>query len=197
VQLLARPRPSRLLLRFLQPERPLKLETLTPPAVEPLSLEQGKRWLNLWQDLTDQDDDVADLIQSCREVLERRTARAFLTQTLRETRVIPASGVVRLLRAPVQALESVEIDGEPVEDVGALAAVGESRYSLGSPGRTAVITYRAGYGDAPEAVPATARTAIRALLAWAWDNRSAPDDVPPHVASLAASLSWGGELPPA
>lgn len=176
----------------------MKLEVLTPPAEEPVTLLEAKRYARLHTDLTDDDSLVESLIQSARELLEARIARRFITATLRETRVIPPDGRVRLLRAPVAEIINVEIDGEPLTLP--LQLIGEATLNLGNPGKTATVTYKAGYGAANQ-VPEAARLAIL-LLVTHWFDRRSPvsdrpvNDLPFSVQALADSLRWGGEMPP-
>lgn len=176
----------------------MKLEVLTPPVEEPVSLLEAKRYARLHLDLTDDDALVQSLITSARELIEARIARRFVTATLRETREIPEDGRVRLLRAPVAEIISVEVDGEPIPTP--LDIEGEATIEVGHPGATATITYKAGYGDASK-VPETAKLAILLLVVHWLDNRSpvssqTANALPFSIESLASSLSWGGEGPP-
>ena len=95
------------------------IEIIEPPAVEPVTLEEFKKHARVWEDLTDDDDLIRGLITAAREVLERRLARAFILQTIRETRPI-RDGRYRVLRAPVRESVSLVVDGEPVELSGGL-----------------------------------------------------------------------------
>lgn len=172
---------------------PISVEITSGPSVEPVTLADAKRWLRLPEDLTDQDDDVSLLIQAARETLEARLARCFLTQTVRETRTIPANGVLRLCRAPFQEVVSITVDGVALaEDAYHLLP---NRVVLTSPGSLAVITYRCGYADDPDGLPATVKLVVRALVEFEYDNRLDPSEIPPYILSLANSLSWGGEGP--
>ena len=51
----------------------------SPPAVEPVSLDEAKLWLK--QDVDDDDDLISGLITAAREMCETFTNRAFITQT--------------------------------------------------------------------------------------------------------------------
>ena len=175
----------------------MKLETLTPPDEEPISLEEAKRFARLHLDISDDDELVESLIQSARELLESRVARRFVEATLRETRTIPRDGRVKLLRAPVAEILSVEVDGEPLDDLPPLQ--GEATLEITPPGATVVITYRAGYGAANQ-VPEAAKTILKMLVAHWYGrrtptNREAQNAVPMHVDALCDSLRWGGEIP--
>lgn len=171
----------------------MRLEILDPPSIEPVTLAEFKRYARVWEDLTDDDDLIETLITAARETLERRLARAFLSQNLREFRTIPEDGRIRLLRTPVMDVIDVEIDGEPI-DVPALE--GPATLRLGHPGKAVEITYEAGYGDDSGDVPKTLRLAVLMLAAHFYDQRATSEEVPPLIAMLSAAFSWGGEGPP-
>lgn len=178
----------------------MKLEILTAPSSEPVTLAEAKRYARLHTDLTDDDSLVESLIRSARQLLEGRVARCFVTTTLRETRVVPEDGRVRLLRAPIQEILSVEIDGTPLDPPLQGISHGEATLEIGNPGKTVVVEYKAGYGDADDA-PETAKIAILLLVVHWFDNRSpvtdrAANELPLSVQALADSLRWGGEVPP-
>lgn len=174
------------------------IEVIEPPAVEPVSLAEFKKYARVWADLTDDDDLIETLITAARELLELRTARAFITQTIQETRV-PRSCGFRVLRDPVLEYVSLSIDGVDVEVPDRFVAPcnGASPvYELPVDGRVVVLTYKAGYGPTPADVPKTVRLAILMLATHFYDQRAATEDLPPLIATLANSFSWGGEGPP-
>lgn len=171
----------------------MRLEILDPPSLEPVTLAEFKRYARVWEDLTDDDALIETFLAAARETLENRLARAFITQNLQETRTIPEDGRLRLLRAPVAEVLDVEIDGESVD---APALEGQAAITLGHPGKTAVVTYKAGYGDNPADVPKTLRLAVMLLAAHFYDERATSEEVPPLIAMLSAAFSWGGEGPP-
>ena len=174
----------------------MKLVVLSPPAVEPISLDDAKRFARLHLDLDDDDSMVSGLIRSARELIEARLARCFVTTRLRETRVVPASGRFRLLRHPVKQLVSLSVGGVPVDPLPELLAPADV---LATPGETIEIVYEAGVDD-PADVPETAKTAIKMLVAHWYGKRTptsrdAQNAVPLHVDALLDSLRWGGEIP--
>ncbi len=57
------------------------IETVTPPAVEPLTLDQAKSHLRV--DHTAEDDAITDAIAEARELVEQHTGRRLITQTVR------------------------------------------------------------------------------------------------------------------
>ena len=176
----------------------MKLEVITPPVEEPVDLDEAKRFARLFLDLDDDDELVMGLIQAAREVLEAKLARRFVEATLQETRVIPPDGRIKLLRAPVAEIISVEVDGEPLTLP--LQIDGEATIEVGSPGKQVVVVYKSGYGPTSNQVPEAAKTVIKMLVAHWYGKRTpttrdAQNSVPIHIDALCDSLRWGGEIP--
>jgi len=179
----------------------MSLSLTTPPAVEPVSVETAKAWLRVSH--FEDDALIADLIGSAREHVETRTGLALITQSWRERLEdwprdrLSASGLaVQLKRAPLVSVEAVRVRGGD----GALTDwdAAEYRVETGEPGRLVAILpfalphpeargggieidFTAGYGEAPDDVPAPLRAAILHLVA----------------ASYGADRGEGGETPPA
>ena len=176
----------------------MRLETITPPAEEPISAEEAKKFCRIYLDLTDDDDLIESLITAAREVLEAKLARRFVEATLRESRTIPADGIIKLSRAPVAEIVSITIDDAPIDPP--LQWLGEATIDLGNPGKTAIIEYVAGYGPSSDQVPDAAKTVIKMLVAH-WYTRRTPtsrdakNSVPVHIDALCDSLRWGGSIP--
>lgn len=162
------------------------LRLVTPPTIEPVTLEEAK--LHLRVDGTEEDNLITALITAARQKAEDYTRRAFITQT-REFALDSACGVLYLPRPPVQAVEAITVDG---------VAVAAENYALVSPDVLhikvplyaanpggVVIRYRAGYGDTPVDVPQAIRRAILTLVAHLHEHRG--DEViemPPAVKEL-------------
>ena len=176
----------------------MKLTVVTPPAEEPISIEEAKKFCRMHLDITDDDELVESLITAARELLESRLARRFVEATLRETRTVPSDGIIKLLRAPVAEIISVEVDGEPLDEPPPLQ--GEATIEITPPGATVVIEYKAGYGPSSDQVPDAAKTIIKMLVAH-WYTRRTPtsrdaqNSVPLHIDALCDSLRWGGSIP--
>jgi uncharacterized phiE125 gp8 family phage protein len=184
----------------------MKLSTITPPAIEPVTLAEAKAHARIFADLTDDDPLVTSLIVAAREKLESMVARAFITQTLEETRfAVPEGGRIRLLRAPVRSIESVVVDGVTLDP---------SAYSLfdGTPGwltfakppasnAKAVVRYIAGYGDDAASVPEVAKLTIKILASHFYDRRepiatgTIVAKIPFAAEALSDALRWGGSYP--
>lgn len=58
-------------------------KVITPPAFEPVTLDEAKLWCRIDDDSTAEDADLLWLIQAMREDAENRTGRAFVRRTLR------------------------------------------------------------------------------------------------------------------
>lgn len=170
------------------------LEHVSGPDAEPVTLAEAKAFCRVYGDVTDDDAFITTLIVAARDFIERRNGRAFGVQTWRERRAIPATGVVRLYKAPVVEVLSVEVDGE--SKAGEVRPGNRLRLD-GSAGGEVVVEYRAGW----ETIPATARLALLALVVHWYDRRepvitgTIVATVPMHFEALEASLSWGAEVP--
>jgi uncharacterized phiE125 gp8 family phage protein len=164
----------------------MSLTLLTPPAAEPVSLAEAKLRLRISDDAHDAA--VSLWTRAARERVERETGRALLSQTWLERRDgwtgdgrMTAFGTrFRLLRPPLIALEAVttyDAHGTPSDRDPAAFFVD----TASDPGRIALrpgadwpqpgratggieIRFRAGYGEAPEDVPAPLREAVLQLV---------------------------------
>jgi uncharacterized phiE125 gp8 family phage protein len=160
---------------------------LTPPAVEPLSLDEAKQFLRV--EHGDDDTLIEALIAGSRIHVEAQTRRALIAQTWRLVRdAWPRSGVIPVLPAPLRALLAarVYLDGNTAQTV-ATEDFGIDRVSqpgvlivpagMPAPARASggiEIDVELGYGDAPSDVPEPLRQAIRLLVAYWYENRSLP-----------------------
>jgi len=169
------------------------LRLVTPPAVEPVTLEEAK--LHLRVDGTEEDSLIAALIAAARQKAEEYTRMAFITQTW-ELAVDTACGVLYLPRPPVQAVEAVTLDGEVVAPENyalvdpEVLHVKMPLYAV-NPGGV-VIRYRAGYGNALADVPQSIRQAILMLLAHMYEAR---EGQAPQV-EYEAQARAGADIPP-
>lgn len=162
------------------------LRQVTPPAVEPVMLEETK--LHLRVDGTEEDSLIAALITAARQKAEDYTRRAFITQTW-ELALDSACGVLHLPRPPVQVVETITVDGVAVaaENYALVALealhIKVPLYAV-NPGGV-VIRYRAGYGDATSDVPQAIRQAILMLVAHLYEHRGDEAvELPPMVKTL-------------
>jgi len=184
---------------FEQSEMPSIL--LTPPAAEPLSRADAKRFLRLEHD-TD-DELIEALIASARREVELATRRVLVTQ---RWRIVlhrwPTSGRVLSPVNPLKALEAVRVFDETsvadpvdtavfaVDNASVPAIIDCSRLNIPAPGRSVAgieLDVSAGYGLAAD-VPAPLVQAIRLLVARSYESRDRvmPDALPHTVATLIA-----------
>jgi uncharacterized phiE125 gp8 family phage protein len=177
----------------LEEEERLRMNLLlvTPPTVEPVSLETAK--LHLRVDGTADDTLITALIKSARETCEEISRRAFITQTwemiLDE---FPRDGKLRVYRPTLQSVTSVKyLDDDQVEHtwtdyvVDARSDPGTIHFntlpseSLSESGAIA-IRFVAGYGAAAANVPQRVIDAILGLISYRYENREAPG-VPAYI----------------
>src|SRR5262249_48627602 len=91
------------------------LELLTPPASEPVSLDEAKAHLRV--DHNDEDGLIARLIGAARGICERQTGRAFLTQQWRLWRDCwPKPRMLDLPRPPLIAVAAVTMHDRSGEE---------------------------------------------------------------------------------
>ena len=171
----------------------MSIETVTPPAAEPVSLADAKAWLRIEHD--DEDGVIADLVAAARERVERLTGRALITRRVRERRddwaeggrLTAHGGHFRLGLGPVSQVHHVKTyaadDTAETFDADAyyvdthasparLALRGGAMWPV--PGRCAdgvEIEYDAGYGAAASDVPHGLTEALRLLLAEFYEHR--------------------------
>lgn len=156
---------------------------LTPPAIEPVTLVDAKRFLRVDHD--DDDAVISALISAARAHIEAQTRRAMITQTWRIVHDAWASdGRMKAGPAPTQSVSAArvfDIDGTPTSfDPGVFVVDGERAtiaapaFALPAPGRLFAgieVDIVAGFGDDAEDVPDQLRQAIRHLCAHWYDNR--------------------------
>lgn len=174
---------------------------LTPPAEEPVTLDEAKLHLRVTD--TAQDALITSLIQAAREHAETAlTHRAFITQQWRLTLdEFPAHDLfIRLPKPPLVSVEAVRYtDGngalqvwDPANyavDTGSLPGKIDLGYGLYFPiGRYQAnaiqIDFTCGYGAAAD-VPEAIKTAIKLLVAHWYENRE-----PVNVGNLTTSLQF-------
>ncbi|MGL5115890.1 MAG: head-tail connector protein [Beijerinckiaceae bacterium] len=156
---------------------------VNPPAVEPLTLAEAKRWLRV--DHVEDDGLILSLIRMARERVEGRTGRALMAQGWK---IIldrwPADGCLRLPVFPALSVTAVRV----IDAAGVASVLAAARYRL-EPGEEppllAVdqppppglarggieIDLVAGYGTEPSHCPEPLRQAVRLILADAYERR--------------------------
>lgn len=185
----------------------LPRKVIAGPAKEPLSLEEAKRFLRI---TTDAEDDVVEaLVAAARKRIERGTELALITQTV-EVKLDGFWGTcaIELPMPPLQEVVSVKY----LDEAGVEQTLDPSTYKVSThrrPGRVwlahgkswpatkdereaVTITFKAGFGDEPSAVPPNLIHAMRMLCGHYDRNReavlagNAPVLVPEGVDALMA-----------
>lgn len=171
------------------------------PAVEPVSVPEMREHLRVDHDA--EDELIGGLIRAARLMVEAASRRLLVEQ---RWRVVldrwPEGGTVMLPLSPLIAVEAVAVLDSSGAEIpvppGRIDADGFSdppRIAVsdpplpGRPRNGIVITLRAGYGAAPEDVPATLRLAIRMLVARWFENRgdiAGEQALPPEALALIA-----------
>lgn len=161
------------------------LRQVTPPAVEPVTLEETK--LHLRVDGTEEDNLISALIKAARQKAEEYTRRAFITQTW-EVALDAVISTFLLPRPPVQTIETITVDGKTVapEIYGLAVNLFYTKNPLYAvyPGGL-VIRYVSGYGSTAEDIPQAIRQAILMLVAHLYEHRGdVAEEIPPMIKSL-------------
>lgn len=183
-------------------------QIITPPAVEPVSLEEARLHLKIDDDNTVDDTLIEALIVAARQSCEQETGRALITQTVRQFG--PACFPFRLDVNFVQTINSVKvIDTDDIETTlagneyrlginlikGAVFLTSDYTFPLLS--RDAVVEYVAGYGDADADVPGPLKQWILLLIGAMYENREAVTpvnllDMPVFKALIAPYIIHSG-----
>jgi uncharacterized phiE125 gp8 family phage protein len=178
----------------------MPLTLTSPPAIEPVALDDAKLHLRLD---TDADDAlVTRLIAAARTRAEWHTGRAFITQGWTQwLDTWPQTNCVEIALPPLQNLTELRFyradDTAIVLDASLYqvdTAASPARVSLKpttlpplNPRRlnTVALAFTAGYGDTAEDVPAPIREAILDLIAHLYEHRGdAPADLPLSTLAL-------------
>lgn len=177
----------------------MRLKLKTAPTVEPVTLEKAK--LHLKVDSADDNVLITALITTARQLAEKETKRAFITQTW-EMILDSAKNEIEIPKPPLQSVTSIKV----IDDAGNETVVDSSYYDVdaseNSPGRVRIksgcswpphrgfasfiIEFKVGYGDAAEDVPETLKQAVLQIIGHLYDNRGS-EDLPPGAKALLLS----------
>ena len=147
--------------------------TTIPPALTPVTVEEAKEYMRF----CDAPDDrlIHQFILSAVNLVEAYTGRALISQTIEATALrVRAGECIDLPRPRLLSVDSVTSSG---------VALSEDDYAVNIKAEPATITttsnhdqltvtYTAGYGASPDDVPSIIRTAIMAIVARSYDNRT-------------------------
>jgi len=179
----------------------MPLELITPPAVEPVTLDEARTHLKV--DTPDDDALITSLIAAARARAEWHTGRAFVTQSWKLwLDGWPCTGIIEIPLPPLQSVASVtayaQDDSATVLDAATCqvdTASSPARLTLKpntSPPvnlrriNAVAIAFTAGYGDA-SSVPAPVCQAILAMVASLYTNRGdEPAETPQEALALLA-----------
>lgn len=192
----------------------MSVTVVTPPASEPVILEEAKTWLKI--DGTDSDAQIAALITASVEMAENFTRRAFINRTLKLTLDLPCNRDIWIpghFDAPVNYFDGalptvIELPHPPVSSITSVVTYGldnddttmsASNYRLSGnrlvladtvywPTMRAIgaaeITYVAGYGATSSSVPMPIKTAILIQTAKMYDSVGMCSEVTSAAAQL-------------
>lgn len=180
------------------------VKVITPPAKEPVTLDEFKAWMQGLPVSTDQEAMVTSLLKAGREEAEAYQNAAYCEQTLQFTVEMEplrpdAPLTIMLPRPPFRELQSVVaiLPDATQQDVTTQFSV----YDDGGPAELVrnpdgvipescrlQITYTAGYDTVPEKV----KQAILLYATWSWMHRGGDTTVP---AAFYALLSKGRVMP--
>lgn len=173
----------------------MAIETLVLPDREPVDLSEAKNWLRVTD--TSEDALIAQLIHAARELVEIMTGKAQITRTVQETApCVLSSGALEFGLSPVQSLgQLVQVDVSGAEtsidpndywlDAARARICWKSRPAMTGHGYFR-ITYVAGFGDTPDLVPGTLRTAILMCVGDWFEHRTPETTLPPKAQALVA-----------
>lgn len=171
------------------------------PAVEPVTLAEMKVYLRVDHD--GEDELIGGLIKAARLMVEAAARRILIEQSWRVMLdAWPRERIVTLPLSPLIAVESIkvfdasgtatEIEPDLIEADALCETPRIAVVRAPAPGRARggiVIDVRAGYGAAPDAVPAPLRLALKILVAHWFEKRgdvAGEQTLPPEALALVA-----------
>ena len=175
----------------------MRLKLKTAPAVEPITLEEAKNHLKV--DSTDDNTLINSLIKAARDLAEKETRRAFITQTW-QMYLDSAPAEIEIPKPPLQSVESIKV----LDQDGNETTVDSSYYDVdkaeNSPGRVKlksgccwpthrgfasfIVEFKAGYGDAATDVPEALKQGFFVLIGHLYENRGDEGAVKARVHAL-------------
>ena len=162
----------------------MRLSLKTAPTKEPITLDEAK--LHLKVDGADDNVLISTLIIAAREIAEKTTKRAFITQVW-EMFLDSAPSLIDIPKPPLQSIESIKV----LDDAGDSSTIDPGDYleqtSEVLPGRirpniglgwplhrgfdSFIVEFKAGYGDDETDIPGSLRREMLALVALWYDKR--------------------------
>lgn len=160
----------------------MSVKVISPPSVEPISVEEAKSFLH-GIDYDDQDENIARFITAARQRLERRCGRCIAEQEL-ELRICGFGDVVMLERPPVVdvlGVKYIDRDGEEQEIDSANFTLIDDEYlpylypltewPTDAFDRPDAVRIKYLAGHEPDDVPEDLKQAMRLLIGSMFENR--------------------------
>lgn len=156
---------------------------LSQPASGAVTLAAAKTFLRV--DHPDEDDLIADLIQTAALQIESRCGVSLITRRQRLMQTTDGTGVY-LNRFPVKSVELVYLNGASVDFEANVRArpvhvIFEGAGDVG-------VNFTAGFGETPEDIPVPLRQAVLLLLAHLYEYRGVDEAVPPPLMMIDALI---------
>jgi len=162
----------------------MALQIISPPAIEPISLQEAKDHLRL--DFNDDDSLIESLlIPAARQFAEDYTHRALITQTL-EYSLDDFTKTIKLPKPPLKyvisinyqdltqtivTLDPTQYQAYPEDTPAIICQSYGTIWPVALPVKNAIkIRYIAGYGN-PQDIPATLRAAMLLIIGHLYENR--------------------------
>lgn len=139
---------------------------IDPPPVEPVTLDEAKRFLRVDHD--DEDTLIQTLIASARETLEARLNVAMIRRAMQAS--FAAGGEICLPRWPVASVDTVLADGVITPNYQADLRKRPTTVNVTSCDHVE-IAFTAGYGHDPSDIPAPLRQAMLLMIARGYEDR--------------------------
>ena len=178
----------------------MAITDITPPALEPITLDYAKVFLRVDND--DEDALIADLIRAARERVEALTNSALISRPRRITLSHISGKCAFINHGAVTEIVAVRLTGDAASTNIALSSLsinlrclppvitlkdGPSFASYDAAADTLEIDFVVGYGEEPDDVPMPLRQAVLLLLAQSYEYRGA-DNSPPTVPMMVDTL---------
>lgn len=196
----------------------MNLVLKTPPAIEPLEVQEIKTFLRL-DDVTDTSEDgyLSAIITAAREYCEAFQNRAYITQTWQMSFDYWPSRVIELPRGNLQTIDAVTYRNSAGIETTLTETEQYVVSTRGVSGRLSppyaqhwpsfvpfpldavVIAFTCGHGDTVESVPQKAKQAIKLLVSHWYENRTPLSDTgkaPGEIAFAVSALLWQDRIVP-
>lgn len=163
---------------------------ITPPNIEPVTLETAKLFLRI--DHEDEDALIADFIQSARIQIETLCRQSLIARTQRLTLIPPFDQVLKLNISPIISIDEVTLErSDGVSETISLddlsinlrsspatlcpKTLSVSNWRNRTDNQAITVNVTAGYGEAVTDIPMPLRQAILLLVGQAYEYRAGQD----------------------